>query len=288
MDIRRTIAAVALALLPALPAFTGGAQERQSAPRRAEGPRAGNRRGNPLAGDPVAVARGAESYRKLCAACHGANARGAEGPDLYRSRVALLASPRALFELLRDGMPGSEMPPFRIPEEHLWQIVAYVHSLTRPGMGPPVAGDPEAGRRVFEESGCFQCHQVGGKGGVVGPELSSIALRSSSEKIRESVLAPEAEIAEGYPAVSVTTAAGDTITGTLKNEDNFSLQIMKLDGRFALLARSEVKHSKAEHRSLMPRDFGRKLSPGDLQNLLAFLDRQRAPFVRLVSTFQNY
>jgi putative heme-binding domain-containing protein len=180
------------------------------------------------------------------------------------------------------------MPPFRIPEEHLWQIVAYVHSLTRPGVGPPVSGDPEVGHRVFQESGCYQCHQVGGKGGAVGPELSSIGLRSSSEKIRESVLTPQAQVAEGYRVVSVTTAAGETITGTLKNEDNFSMQIMTLDGGFALLDRSEVKRSSAEHRSLMPDNYGRKLSPEDLQNLLAFLDRQRAPFVKLVSTFQNY
>lgn len=36
------------------------------------------------------------------------------------------------------------------------------------------SGDPKAGERVFAEKGCVKCHQVGGRGGTVGPTLDRL------------------------------------------------------------------------------------------------------------------
>jgi hypothetical protein len=74
----------------------------------------------------------------------------------------------------------------------------------------------------------------------------------------------------------------------LKNEDNFSLQIMTPDGEYALLDRAGVAQEQRPGRSLMPVDYGRQLSAAQLQDLLAYLDRQRAPFLRYESTFANH
>jgi mono/diheme cytochrome c family protein len=40
---------------------------------------------------------------------------------------------------------------------------------------------------------------VGGKGGVIGPALDTIAARKGPDYIKRSLLEPNAEIAEGYP-----------------------------------------------------------------------------------------
>ncbi len=44
-----------------------------------------------------------------------------------------------------------------------------------------------------------RCHVVGGKSGVIGPALDSIATRKEPDYIRKSLLEPNVDIAEGYP-----------------------------------------------------------------------------------------
>ena len=46
--------------------------------------------------------------------------------------------------------------------------------------------------------GCQACHFVLGTGGEIGPNLSKVGARLSAEKIRESVISPDAVIAKGF------------------------------------------------------------------------------------------
>ncbi len=238
--------------------------------------------------DAAAIEQGRSLYTNKCAGCHGKDAHGGEGPDLYKSRAVLSPSGRALLSAIQNGIPGSEMPPSGLDAKQSEQVAAYLYSLTRPGLGPPVAGDPVAGRQVFAQAGCVRCHIAAGQGGVLGPDLSSVALRLSSTRIRQAILEPAAEIAEGYRAVTVKTRAGREITGVLKNEDNFSMQIMQPNNEYALLDRADLTKVTYEPSSLMPAHYGERLSAADLQNLLAFLDRQRAPFLKFENTFATY
>ncbi len=64
-------------------------------------------------------------------------------------------------------------------------------------------GDPKRGEKIFHEhpiASCIRCHQVGGKGGFVGPYLDGIGKRQDVAYLRESLIDPQAKIAEGLPA----------------------------------------------------------------------------------------
>src|SRR5579871_4453314 len=126
----------------------------------------------PGLGDAAAIQAGAALYGRRCGACHGADARGGEAPDLTRNALVTTGPAKGLFNTIRNGVPGTEMPPFALPDGQIGQIVAYLYSVARPGMGAPVAGDPAAGRQVFEQAGCAGCHMIAGKGGFLGPDLS--------------------------------------------------------------------------------------------------------------------
>ncbi len=66
-----------------------------------------------------------------------------------------------------------------------------------------VAGDVARGAQIFREhpvASCIRCHRVGGEGGAVGPILDGIALRKGADYLRQSLVDPQAAIAEGYPA----------------------------------------------------------------------------------------
>ena len=66
-----------------------------------------------------------------------------------------------------------------------------------------LVGDVERGKKIFNEhpvASCIRCHQVNAQGGFVGPYLDDIAKRKDAAYIRESILDPQAAIAEGFPA----------------------------------------------------------------------------------------
>jgi mono/diheme cytochrome c family protein len=70
-----------------------------------------------------------------------------------------------------------------------------------------LAGDPKHGEEIFWKhpvAACMNCHMLGGKGSTVGPALDGIAARKSEEYITESLLEPNAKLAEGYVATPIS------------------------------------------------------------------------------------
>jgi mono/diheme cytochrome c family protein len=69
---------------------------------------------------------------------------------------------------------------------------------------PPVLTQMTIGMRppeqVIHEAGCAACHAFTGPERSVGPSLWDIGARAGEEYIRQSILAPNAMIADGYPA----------------------------------------------------------------------------------------
>ena len=64
-------------------------------------------------------------------------------------------------------------------------------------------GSIEAGRKVFFENSvvaCSRCHAWNGKGGTLGPDLTTIGSRLSPAQLLESIEDPNATLAEGWPA----------------------------------------------------------------------------------------
>ncbi|MFC7339058.1 c-type cytochrome [Haloferula chungangensis] len=65
-------------------------------------------------------------------------------------------------------------------------------------------GDAEAGRQTFEanlSANCTACHRIGEEGSNVGPALTEIG-HMGREHILESLIDPQAKIAEGFPTPS--------------------------------------------------------------------------------------
>ena len=62
------------------------------------------------------------------------------------------------------------------------------------------AGPAETGKAAIEKFGCSTCHDLEGSEAEVGPKLNGIGKRMDDAKIRESILNPNATIAEGFEA----------------------------------------------------------------------------------------
>src|SRR5262245_35752098 len=86
---------------------------------------------NPHLGNKESIRNGMTIYRVRCADCHGLDAAGYRGPDL----VALLSSGVAderIFDTIRKGVPGTEMPASQSPDDDLLLVIAYLRNLSAP------------------------------------------------------------------------------------------------------------------------------------------------------------
>ena len=51
----------------------------------------------------------------------------------------------AIHRTIREGLPGTDMPPTSLSDEDTWNLVAYVKVMTGPASENDVPGDPAAG-----------------------------------------------------------------------------------------------------------------------------------------------
>lgn len=94
-----------------------------------------HQRMNIMAGDPDAMAAGQVLYDDHCSKCHGEDASGkGKRPSLRSERVQNDATAGDLHWLLVNGSLRKGMPSWsKLPDQQIWQIVAYLKSLKRSG-----------------------------------------------------------------------------------------------------------------------------------------------------------
>jgi len=133
--------------------------------------------------------------------------------------------------------------------------------------------DPVAGSRVFEQN-CRACHQVGGAGGLVGPQLTGIGNRGV-ERLCEDILDPNRNVDHGFRQTRLTTRDGEELAGLFRREEGDLLVLVDPAGKEFTVGKSAVTERQESEVSLMPDSFGETLSAGDFHHLLAYLLSQR-------------
>ena len=193
---------------------------------------------NPFAGDPAAVAAGRDMYAQTCQSCHGGEARGDRGPALATGNFRHGGEDSDLFQTIRMGVPGTQMPAFpALPTDTIWRIIAYLRSLNANSAtaNEVVAGDAVAGEQTFwGKGGCASCHEVNGRGADVGPDLSAAGTNSASY-LRSVILNPNNPQLRrrrffGPSVVRVKTKSGQQIRGITRAEDSYNLILTDTNG----------------------------------------------------------
>jgi len=222
---------------------------------------------------------GAQRFMEYCAGCHGADGRGGDkAPSLVAPSSVTKRSESEMFRIVRDGTHGG-MPPFaQIGDANIAAILQYLRQLAgkTPSTEAPteatVTGDVDAGRALyFGKAECSNCHLMQGKGGFLAGNLTNYGRNRAAEAILQAITDPDNPLVPSSQVVTVTTKLRQKITGVLRNEDAFTLALQTEDGRFHLLARSDVADVQYTQHSLMPRDYSKRLTAKELNDIVSFL-----------------
>jgi mono/diheme cytochrome c family protein len=178
------------------------------------------------------IEQGASLFASHCSPCHGIKGEGVPGrgptlnsAHLFKNRLNELGYSGTLESYIKltvaGGRPAQSssgpwpqnMPTWSVDyggplrNDQVDSVVAYILSweefAVETGEGgalTQVEGDTpeERGRNLFQVRGCIGCHKVAGEGQVIGPDLTNVYAEKGEDYIRQSILDPNAVVAEGF------------------------------------------------------------------------------------------
>lgn len=150
--------------------------------------------------------------------------------------------------------------------------------------------DPAKGEIIFRRAStsCTTCHAIGGAGGRIGPDLSSLGTSSPIETIIRSVLYPSVSIKEGYDLKRVVKKDGSELLGYLASDGASEIVIRDVTGKEVSIAKSQVQLMEKVPGSLMPPGLTASLDRKEFIDLIGFLSKMgesgkfRVPTTRFV------
>lgn len=259
----------------------------QPAGRRADSPAASPipETVNPQTYAPELVEAGRATFGAQCGFCHGRDATGgAGGSDLTRSElVARDVLGDRIGAVVRNGRVDAGMPAFAaIDQDALDGIVAFVHAQKtiaesleggRQGVSEDdlLSGDVTAGREFFEQW-CTSCHSSSGDLAGVASRMPGLRLLQRMLYPRPGNFGPDAVRAQSR--ITLTTGDGETVSGVLEYQDEFSLALTDSSGRYRSFAAGkvefEIDNPLAGHLDLLDR-----YTDEDMHDVITYLHTLR-------------
>ncbi|MFI4876456.1 MAG: PVC-type heme-binding CxxCH protein [Blastopirellula sp. JB062] len=138
------------------------------------------------------------------------------------------------------------------------------------------AGEPTRGERLFRSPklACDKCHQISGKGGQVGPDLTTIGRSRGRRDLLEAILYPNATFARGFAPYLVMTDEGKLHSGIILGENQDELHLGVDKDKSVRIANDRIEAIRASDVSIMPPDFHQAMSQQELADLIAYLQSQ--------------
>jgi cytochrome c oxidase cbb3-type subunit 3 len=193
-------------------------------------------------GQAGAVDQGAQQFQANCAGCHGADGKGGDkGPSIATLPSVVALSEIELIKIVRDGTSAG-MPSFeRLGDAEITAVVRYLRTLQ--------------GKTAVSDTA----------------DLTGYGANHTAEATKQAIVEPDTGLDPASRVVEVQTKTGQKLIGVVRSEDNFNLALETEDGRYHFLTRSSLAEVNYKPYSLMPRDYGTRLTSKELDDLVSFL-----------------
>ena len=126
-----------------------------------------------------------------------------------------------------------------------------------------------AGADIFKTN-CTVCHAVKGKGGILGPDLTTIGNRTD-EMLLISILDPSRMVSYELKLEVITTKSGKVYSGTIAAETDASVTIKQPNGEENTILKTNIVDRTITNQSIMPEGYERIIDEKSMVDLLSFL-----------------
>ena len=133
------------------------------------------------------------------------------------------------------------------------------------------AGDSVKGR-VLMEASCLICHQVGGKGMAIGPDLSG-AGAMGTESLLRNILTPNEQLESGYYRHDVRLEDDSVVSGFLAGETADSIRIRRIGADEKVIPKKLITAHDVSKRSLMPEGLIDSFTDQQVSDLFSYLNQ---------------
>jgi putative heme-binding domain-containing protein len=132
-------------------------------------------------------------------------------------------------------------------------------------------GDMARGRALyFGKAACWSCHSIGGEGGNLGPDLTSIGQVRSVHDVLEAIVYPSVSFVREYETYKVTTSGGEYL-GLIEDQTPDVVVLRSAPDASLRIPRTEISSMTRHPVSLMPQGLDALLTVGELADLMTFL-----------------
>lgn len=216
-------------------------------------------------------------------------ARALVGRQLVQSQLPANRQNDEDIRLLKKALEasGGKLPPERMPQQLTdLETIDVARSIKQ-------SSDPVAGELIYRKSSCFTCHALGGAGGLIGPDLSSLGTSSPVETIIRSILYPTASIKEGYELQRFVRKDGSETLGYLVSNGTSEIVMRDVTGLEVAIPKSQIQAIEKVPGSLMPAGLTAGLEKEEFDNLIGFLSKlgqsgdYRVPHERFVRRWET-
>jgi putative heme-binding domain-containing protein len=200
-----------------------------------------------------------------------------EGAELL---LTLIGEGKASARLLQDREVDAKLRAAKVPD-----LDAKVAGLTR-GLPPAdeaigerlrarreafAAAKPDAqhGRAAFQKH-CAACHQLGGEGARIGPQLDGIGVRGL-DRLLEDTLDPNRNVDQAFRVTTLALDDGRVVTGLLQREEGELLILADAQGREVRVPKSSVEERQLVGLSLMPANLVESIPEAEYLDLMRYL-----------------
>ncbi|MDG2469586.1 MAG: c-type cytochrome, partial [Pirellulaceae bacterium] len=135
-----------------------------------------------------------------------------------------------------------------------------------------IKGDLVDGAKIFQQQSCGACHTVKKGAEAVGPQLLDIGKRYKRHELVESILQPNAKIAQGFATQMISTVDGLLLTGFVTREAGNEVEIRTAQGKSIVIQKADIEARKESKQSVMPAGLVNNLTAKQLASLLAYLE----------------
>ena len=157
-----------------------------------------------------------------------------------------------------------QMSDFKNPEE-------INKALTKPR-------DLKNGKQLYAASLCISCHRFDNRGGMYGPDLTSVSGKFSARDLLQQIIEPSMEISDQYGSIIFEKNDGSSVVGKIINLGGSTITVntnIANPNELVTLDRRFIKSMKDNPVSMMPPGLLSTLTKDDIYDLLAYLLKRK-------------